>query len=438
MNVQLDSAVTGTRHTPHPRPPKSLEDTGLDREFLLDLLIKTVYRLNLQLPSQMAVEVKLPVPLVEDLLVDANEKRLIETLGQRGASLIAEMRYQLTTRGREWALQALQQSEWVGPAPVPVEQYTKQAKAQSIRSEVLTRPMLDRVFSNLTLDQSLMDQIGPAVNSGQSILLYGPPGNGKTSIAVAVCAAYQDYIFLPYAIEVDKQVITLFDPTVHSFLEDSRGSDGSIRHDVQFDPRYVKCKRPIVITGGELTLDMLDLSYSPVSRVYEAPLQLKASGGIIVIDDFGRQRQSPQALVNRLIIPLENNIDYLSLQTGRKFQVPYDALTLLSTNINPRDLVDGAALRRLRYKILVDSPDLEIYVEIFNRTAEKFGLKLTEEVLSFILFDLYENQEGAKFQAFHPRFLIEQTLAICTFEGTEPQLRPDYLRRAWRNLFTEH
>jgi MoxR-like ATPase len=439
MNLRLENPVTPRRRiVPHPKPPESLADTGLDPEFLTDLLVKTVYRLNIERPSEMSRAVKLPVPLVEQLIQKAHDKKLLEMKGQLGANLVAEMRYALTSRGREWALEALAQSEWIGPVPVPVEQFVRQAKHQSIRTEILSRPMLEKQFADLTLADALMDQIGPAVNSGQSMLLYGPPGNGKSSLAEAICAAYEDHLFVPYAIEVDKQVISMYDPTVHRYIGESEADTQSLRHDIDFDARYVKCERPIVMTGGELTLDQLDLAYNPVSRVYEAPMQLKAAGGVLVIDDFGRQRQAPQDLINRLIIPLEKNVDFLSLQTGRKFEVPFDALMVFSTNINPRDLVDEAALRRLRYKILVDSPDMETYVEIFIRAGRRFGLEVTEDILSFVLFDLYENEPGAEFHAFHPRFLIEQTLAICAYEGVEPQLTPDYLRRAWRNLFTEH
>lgn len=437
MNVKLNMKAGATRRVmPHPAPPATLEETGLDREFLVDLLTKTIYRMSLQRPSQMAEACKLPVPLIEQLIQLMSEKRLIETLGQRGANLIAEMQYQLTTRGREWALEALSQSEWVGPAPVPLEQFRRQSKAQSIRGETLTRPMLEHAFSELTLSPALMDQVGPAVNSGQSMLLYGPPGNGKSSIAIAICAAYQDYLFIPWAIEVDNQIIAMYDPTVHQPIALNKSSGDALRHEKTFDSRYVPAKRPIVITGGELTLEMLDLAYSPVSRNYEAPMQLKAAGGILVVDDFGRQRQSPQEIVNRLIIPLENNHDYLSLQTGRKFEVPFDALVILSTNIAPTQLVDDAALRRLRYKILVAPPDVDTYIEIFSRAAQKYGLELTEELLSFVLFDLYEKQDGSEYHAFHPKFLIEQTLAICTYEDVEPELRRDYLRRAWQNLYT--
>jgi len=289
----------------------------------------------------------------------------------------------------------------------------------------------------MTLKPGLMEEIGPAVNSGAAILLYGPPGNGKSSIANAVCAAYQDYIFVPHALVVDKQIIALYDPTVHQRVDTAGAAGSGLRRETAFDHRFVAIKRPAVTTGGELTLDMLDLAYNPTGRVYEAPMQLKAAGGVFVIDDFGRQRFSPQEIINRLIIPLENGHDYLSLQTGRKFQAPFDTLVCFSTNINPSELVDEAALRRLRYKILVDSPDRDTFIRIFALTAQKSGLQLDEDTLAYVLMELYPNQPGASFQAFHPRFLIDQTLAICTYKGIEPQFNREILKHAWRNLFAQ-
>jgi predicted ATPase with chaperone activity len=282
-----------------------------------------------------------------------------------------------------------------------------------------------------------MAKIGPAVNSGQSIMLYGPAGNGKSSIAIAVTMAYEDNVYLPYCFEVDNQVITLYDPTVHHRLDhDDYGNEG-LRRGGSFDKRYVLCQRPAVVTGGELTLDALNLAYNPTSRIYEAPMQLKAVGGIFVIDDFGRQRHTPQEMINRLIIPLEVKVDYLTLQTGRKFEVPFDPLVIFSTNIPPATLADEAALRRLRYKIEVGPPSKELYIKIFVRCAREYGLELTEEILAHLLLDLYPNQPGAEFHAFHPRFLIEQTVSICTYEGAKPELRRDFLDRAWTNLFAK-
>ena len=418
-----------------PPPPRSIAETGLEPGFLIDLLVKTIYRMGLEQPSEIGREMKLPVGIVIKLIEAAQSTKLMQTLGQLGASMTAEMRYALTGKGREWALESLAQSEWIGPAPVTLRSYSDQMISQSIRRETLTRPMLDQVFSELTLPRELMEKLGPAANSGASILLYGPPGNGKSSIAEAICTAFRGRVYFPHAIVVDKQIITVFDPTVHHRVADDEEVGTGLRRESGHDQRYVACRRPAVITGGELTLDRLDLALNTVSRVYEAPMQLKAAGGVLVIDDFGRQRQSAQALINRLIIPLENGIDYLALQTGRKFELPFDALVVFSTNIAPKTLVDEAALRRLRYKILIDKPDRDTFIEIFYRTARRFGLELDEETLAFILTELYAKHEGAEFHCFHPRFLIEQTKAICAFEGVAPQFRPDFLRRAWGNLF---
>jgi predicted ATPase with chaperone activity len=421
----------------HPKPPRTMRDTGLEEGFLIDLMVKVFYRLGLERASEISNVIKLSAVIVDEMLRLGQELKLLETLGQRGASMTAEMRYALSGLGRARALEAMQKSEYAGPAPVPLSNFVAQANAQSIRGEILTRQMLEKVFSKLTLADELMAKIGPAVNSGQSIMLYGPAGNGKSSIAVAVTMAYEDNVYLPYCFEVDNQVITLYDPTVHHRLDqDDYGNEG-LRRGIGFDKRYVLCRRPAVIAGGELTLDALNIAYNPTSRIYEAPMQLKAVGGVFVVDDFGRQRHTPQEMINRLIIPLESKLDYLTLQTGRKFEVPFDPLVIFSTNIPPATLADEAALRRLRYKILVDKPSKELYIKIFARTARQYGLELTDKILAHLLLDLYPNQPGAEFHAFQPRFLIEQTISICAYEGVKPELREEFLDRAWINLFSK-
>jgi len=297
----------------HPKPPRSMQETGLEKGFLLDLMVKVMYRIGVERASEISNITKLGVGIVDEMLSLGQELKLIETLGQRGASLTAEMRYALSGLGRARALEAMTKSEYTGPAPVPPWNFVSQCKAQSIRNEVLSRAMLERVFSKLTLSEDLMAKIGPALNSGQSIMLYGPAGNGKSSIAIAITAAYKDHVDLPYCFEVDSQVTTLYDPTVHRrFDKDDYGNEG-LRCGGGFDRRYVLCRSPAVIAGGELTLDALNLAYNVTSRTYEAPMQLKAVGGVFVVDDFGRQHHTPQEMINRLIIPLENKVDYLTL-----------------------------------------------------------------------------------------------------------------------------
>lgn len=417
-----------------PASPRSMEETGLDSGFLLDLLIKNIYRLAHERPSEMAAEMRLAGSIVDELIAMGREARLLQTLGARSASVSAEMRYELTDSGRAWALDVLRQSEYVGPAPVPLKQFYAQVKRQTIRGETITRDGLTSVMKDLILSKGIAQLVGPAANSAASMLLYGPPGNGKTSIAYAICDAFRDVIFIPHALEVDRQIITMFDTTVHQAVKVT-SNDTTLRRTLGFDKRYVVCKRPVIITGGELTIDQLDLQHNRLTNIYEAPLQLKAAGGVFVIDDFGRQREQPQALINRWIIPLERGIDYLTLQTGRKFEAPFDTLVIFSTNIPPRQLVDDAALRRIRHKIEIGRPDRDGFIRILIEACRKREIGIDEETVAFLLRDLYA-ANNADYAAFHAGFLIDQIVAIAAYEGAPNRMTPEFLKRAWENLFT--
>jgi DNA-binding MarR family transcriptional regulator len=420
-----------------PRPPMRVSEIGLNPILQRDILIKTMFRMSLRNPSDIADALKVTPPVVEELLEEAKGQGLIETLGVRGASVRSELRYGLTESGKARALDALAQSEYFGPFPVPLAEYGRLARAQSIRDATITRDMLVKSMGDLVLPDGLLDQLGPAVNSGRSILLYGPPGNGKSSISNGIRDALGDMILVPFCLEVAGQIISVYDPVIHRRMDGAAGEGSGLRlAGLEHDQRFIRCKRPTVMTGGELTLDMLDLNFNPVSRTYQAPLQLKATGGVFIVDDLGRQVQPPMALINRWIVPMEKGFDLLSLQSGQKFEVPFDTLVIFSTNFAPAELFDGAALRRVYYKIKVDRPSRDDFIKIFARTCKHYGVKPDEQVLTHLLRDLYPTTKKG-YAAYHAPFLIDQSLAMCAYEGREPKLSVDLVDRAWKNLYID-
>lgn len=418
-----------------PPVPKTLAEVGLSPVMMRDLLLKSMFRTNSDLVSQLARVLCLPVPLTQELVDLARSQRLVEATGTLHATSGNEMGYQMTDAGRARALDALAQSEYYGAMPVPLADYAEQMKRQSVRDIKLSREALMAGMGHLILPPDLIGNLGPAVTSGRSILMYGPPGNGKSSISNGIRAALGDRIYVPRAIEYAGQVITVYDPIVHRLAEDPPEDPTSLRRSAnRCDTRYLHCERPTVITGGELTLDMLDLKYNPTARTYQAPLQLKSSGGIFIVDDLGRQQEPPQKLVNRWIVPLEEGRDILALQSGEKFTVPFDTLVIFSTNFHPNEIFDGAALRRIFFKIKVDGPDQEMFLKIFAMIAKKKRMPLSEAALMHLLRVKYPTI-GMNFANYQPGFLIDQMIAICAFEGIPNQMTPELIDRAWGNMF---
>ena len=370
MNMQVSGVVA-------PPAPKTLEGMFLPPVMMRDILIKTMFRKNLSAVTEIAPAICLPVPVTQELIDLARRQKLIEATGSLRAGSSGEMGYQLTDNGKARALDALAQSEYFGPMPVPLEVYAEQVKRQSIRNLQVTRDRLLSAMGHLILPDDLLDHLGPAVSAGRSILMYGPPGNGKSSISNGIRDALGDKIYIPRAIEYAGQVITVYDPIVHSAAEQEIEDPNSLRRTTgRFDSRYVRCERPTVVTGGELSLDMLDLVYNPTARTYQAPLQLKSTGGIFIVDDLGRQKEPPQSIVNRWIVPLEESRDILALQSGEKFEVPFDTLVIFSTNFHPNQIFDKAALRRIFFKIKVDGPNQEDFLKIFAMVARKKKMPL--------------------------------------------------------------
>jgi hypothetical protein len=426
------AAATGVQPPPQPR---TLAETGLSLVMLRDILLKTIFRMNLDLVSDLSRVICLPVPLTQELVDMSRGQKLLEATGTLHATSGNEMGYQLTDAGKARALDALSQSEYYGALPVPLADYSVQMRRQSVRDIKLTRPDLLKGMGHLILPDDLIDNLGPAVSSGRSILMYGPPGNGKSSISNGIRAALGDKIYVPRAIEYSGQVITVYDPIVHSAAEAAVDDPNSLRRTGnRFDNRYVYCERPTVITGGELTLDMLDLKYNPTARTYTAPLQLKASGGIFIVDDLGRQAEPPQKLVNRWIVPLEEGRDILQLQSGEKFTVPFDTLVIFSTNFHPNEIFDGAALRRIFFKIKIDGPNQEMFLKIFAMVARKKKMALDERSLVHLLKTKYPTI-NMNFANYQPTFLVDQMIAVCDFERIPYQMTPELIDKAWGNMF---
>ena len=421
---------------PAPPAPLRAEQVGLPFEFMEGVLLKTMYRTGVTALSDVARAIALSPGATQELIDAARDRNLLEATGTMHATSSREMGYRLSDGGKEAAKVALAQSEYYGPLPVPLEDYARQAAAQSIRRIPMSRQRLLGAMGHLILPDGLIDQLGPAVGAGRSILMYGPPGNGKSSISNGIRDAIGDTIYVPHAIYYSGQVITVFDPIVHTPVEAEADEVGSLRRRARPDPRYHLCERPVVITGGELKLAMLDLVYNHTARTYQASLQLKATGGVFIVDDLGRQEEPPQALVNRWIVPLEEARDILALQSGEKFEVPFDTLVVFSTNFHPNQIFDGAALRRIFYKIKVDGPDQDGFLKIFQMIAKKKGMPLTREGLLYLLTKKYPTIDN-KFANYQPGFLVDQLLAICDFEGIAPQMREDLLDRAWANMFVK-
>jgi len=413
---------------PLPPEPRSVEETGLPLGFLADLALKTLYLRGQMTLAEIATSIGLPIANVAEKVMDfLKTDRLVEI---RGGSSLAAASYQfvIVDRGAEKAQEALARSQYVGRAPVPLDTYVAAVKQQSIASVTVTQEEIVRAFSHLVIPRETLTQLGPAINSGRSIFLFGPPGNGKTTIAEVMIGLMRGEVVLPFAVEVDGQVIKVFDEVYHRPAIDLATQDRT-----RFDHRWVISKRPIVMTGGELTLETLDLIYDETSKYYEAPFQMKANGGIFMVDDFGRQRVSPRDLLNRWIVPLEKRVDYLTLHTGKKLEIPFDMLIVFSTNLDPADLVDEAFLRRIRYKIGIGSPTVEQYEEILKRLCARKQIPYRAEALSRIL--AFYRTKGLALRSCHPRDILDQLIDTARFLQRPPALEPDLIDMACESYF---
>lgn len=416
-----------------PVEPGTLADTGLPENFLIDLLLKLLFIGPAETVADLAGAMRLSPLLIADLLESAVRGQLAAALGGGGALM---MRHELTNAGKQRAREALARLAYIGPAPVPLEIYAHWIERQKVTNEVIDVPAMRQAFDGLEVADALVDKLGPAATSGRAVLMYGPPGNGKTSVAQRLERVFRQIIHIPHAVLVEGQVMTVFDPDVHQPIAGAAQPRPrlvtSLYRD-EADGRFVACRRPFIVTGGELTLEMLDLKHEAGGNFYVAPLHLKAAGGCLLIDDFGRQMVSPTVLLNRWIVPLENRVDYLKLATGKSFRVPFQTVVIFSTNLAPADLMDPAFLRRIPYKLEIGPPAPPAWRRIFKAVAVAGGVPAEEAQIAAIERELTESH-GLDLAAYQPRFLVEQIIAAARFRGIAPSLSPDLVSLALDNL----
>jgi predicted ATPase with chaperone activity len=428
-----------------PSAPESLKEAGLSAGFLSDMILRTLYTSGALVGLDLARQLCLPFKVVEEPLRFLKDEKCLEVTG---GDLIGRIsyRFNLTEVGRRRAQEAMKQCAYVGPAPVPLEDYVEQTYRQAVTGITCTPETLRASFSHLVIPEELFNALGPAVISGRSVFIYGPPGNGKTSIARAIGEFMNNSggeVYVPYAFLAENSIITVYDQALHQLAEPNvsdrmHDNEATIRRLLNtgtVDPRWVRIRRPVVITGGELNLGMLDLRYNAEANFYQAPLHVKANGGVFLIDDFGRQLCSPKELLNRWILPLEDRHDFLTVASGKKFEVPFEQLTIFSTNLDPKDLVDDAFLRRIRHKVGIQAPERAVYERIFAAMSRKLGMGACPEAVDYLYEKYYSGQRAPR--ASDCRDLLETVQSICRYRRQPVHLTRDLIVEASASFICE-
>ena len=434
MTMASNSLATETTEDLAPPPlPRTIAETGLSVDLIEQLMVKTLHTGELN-GVQLAERVCLPYALLEPLVERLRAERLVEVRGAMGSGT-AGYRYALTDLGRERAHQYLEINRYTGPAPVSLASYVEMMGALRQARGFIDRERLQQGFSHLVIADGLFDQLGPALNAGKAVFLFGPPGNGKTVIGEGLGRALGGHMYVPHAIDVEGQLVTVFDPICHETYEEE-GLASRLITEAPRDRRWVRIRRPVVIVGGELTLSMLDLAFNPISKYHEAPLQMKANGGVFLVDDFGRQRMRPEDLLNRWIVPLESRVDYLTLHSGKKFQVPFDVLSVFATNLDPKSLADEAFLRRIPYKIPIGNPTVEQFTRIFEMYCERRHVRFHQVMVAY-LHRRHYLPGRRQLRACHPRDLVDQIMALCRYRGMQPVITRELIDEACASYFVD-
>ncbi len=411
----------------HPPVPKKVEETGLSLSFIADLIVKHIMAMGEFKLADVAEVVKLPISVIDAAMEQLRRDKLVEVKGGTGFATVTYT-FKISETGIKRGNELMELCRYAGPAPVTLDAYNSMVKLQTVKSITVNEETIKKAFSSLLLSEKLLKRLGPAISSGKALFFYGPPGNGKTAIAETIGKIMPDTVYIPYAIIVGGQIISLFDPISHFPVEPDRDIE-------QIDQRWLRIKRPVVMTGGELTLRMLDLDFNPISKYYEASLQMKANNGVFIADDFGRQQIEPQRFLNRWIVPLDRRVDFMTLHTGMMFVIPFDMLVVFATNIDPKDLVDDAFLRRIRYKIKIGQPTVEEFEEIFKMVCKKNQISFNKETFEYLLG--HYRKYDVQINACHPRDIIDHIVDNARYYSHAPQLTKEGIDMAWQNYFVD-
>jgi predicted ATPase with chaperone activity len=435
MTTPNPANVTPIRPLAHSvRAPRTPEETGLPFLFLVELVVKILFLRGQMRLVQLSAHLKLPASVIEAVTTFTRAEKLSEMVRTGGSGTDADIAYNLTDQGRTRGAEFLRRNGYAGPAPVSLAAYCAQVQSQSVKQMHIVREHVAQVFSDVVVSPPVLEKLGTAMNSGRAVFVHGPAGSGKTYLAERLVGLLESHVAVPHAVLVDNEVVQVFDPVVHEAIDTAATSERLFDRRSPSDERWVTCARPAVLTGGELTLEMLELQFDAGSRFYRAPPHLKANNGIFIIDDLGRQRCSPVELMNRWIVPMDRHVDYLSLHTGYKFLIPFDVIVVFSSNFPPEQLADEAFLRRIGYKIHVGAMTRPEYERIFRQVCTQFAVPFSDAAFRYLLDELHR-RDDRPLLACYPRDIVGQVCDLARYQGTAPTLTDDALEWAWANYF---